>query len=377
MPCSIFVGNLPPSISEYDLEDIITTSFNLKGWKLIEDVRVKRTAQGKAFAFVTLSSEQTAHDVLTIYNRKISQAICQRYACYGIRLELARRQKTDRYSRQKLLSSSERRMYAAAEAYAFGKARAGSRASSRSPAYPLSASTVFARQPSPRHLGPRSPNLPARRDFLAHPFSYITAEALEESDERIGELYPLHGKYGITRTLPGRPEHDPGDFPHNILFRVWSFFDGRSEGRYYLLCLLDNGLFAYYRADACYTGFSCAPGCSMRLYLSPEPDTLILQAMTDAEYHLYATTTAPVPVWTPCDAETIARRVAWAMLGHRRLGARYPLWTVYNLWAAALGDCPDALGKVGEMVWAERSDSADSDYDDYDASGDINSDFSL
>ena len=116
---------------------------------------------------------------------------------------------------------------------------------------------------------------------------------------------------------------------------------------------------------------------SMRLYLSPEPDTLILQAMTDAEYHLYATTTAPVPVWTPCDAETIARRVAWAMLGHRRLGARYPLWTVYNFWAAALGDCPDALGKVGEMVWAERSDSADSDYDDYDASGDINSDFSL
>ena len=95
MPCSIFVGNLPPSISEYDLEDIITTSFNLKGWKLIEDVRVKRTAQGKAFAFVTLSSEQTAHDALTIYNRKISQAICQRYACYGIRLELARRQKTD------------------------------------------------------------------------------------------------------------------------------------------------------------------------------------------------------------------------------------------------------------------------------------------
>ena len=210
--------------------------------------------------------------------------------------------------------------------------------------------------PPSRYLAPRSQiNRKTTDSFL--PFRYIRPSSHANSDHRNRILYDIHGKDGILHTLPGQPQYDPGDFPYNIQFPIWLWQEFYEEiynysGNWILFCLLDNGLFAVYSANEYFSGFSCGCG-DMRLYLSPDPGTLITLAMTDAQYELYAIMTRPVPVWTAWDQETIARRVAWAMVGHRRLGGRYAFWAAFNLWAEALSESPDVVGMIGGMVLAE------------------------
>ena len=112
-----------------------------------------------------------------------------------------------------------------------------------------------------------------------------------------------------------------------------------------VFCLLYNDLFAYYEADCDTNGFCCQG--SMSLYISPEPSSLITLAMTESAYSLYESQTAPAPCWSLGDADTAARRLAWAMAGHRRLGGGL-------LGAVCLEK--DMLGMIGAMVFGEEEE---------------------
>jgi hypothetical protein len=86
---------------------------------------------------------------------------------------------------------------------------------------------------------------------------------------------------------------------------------------WHLLCQLENGLYAFYQANTSYTDFAGGWG-GMSLCLAPEPQSLVFFAMCDSTYSRYEQGTRPAWTW---DAATAERRLAWAMLGHARLGA--------------------------------------------------------
>ncbi len=164
--------------------------------------------------------------------------------------------------------------------------------------------------------------------------------------------YPLRGDGGILQALPGRPELDPGDFPRSIRHFLWAEYSADAQhGRsWHLLCQLDNGHFALFTAATPGGGGGGGGGGagfgtgSMALHVAADAETLVFFCMSDYEYGRYTWATAPAPSWAARDAETAARRLAWAMLAHPRLGARAALW------ARALG--PDMLGRVGGLVRA-------------------------
>jgi hypothetical protein len=202
-------------------------------------------------------------------------------------------------------------------------------------------------KPAPRYLAPRVPLAPLDQDYFRHSWlRYISDELvpLNDSDQSAMTNYPLRE---MVSALPGRPEYDPGDFPHNIRHWLWSI---RSEGSCYagkwtLLCQLDSGLYALLQADECGSwGFWCTGASGMVLTLAPDPADLVFFGMTDYQYLLYERTTAPAPRWAACTAATTARRVALAMLGHRRLGAGAGPWARELL--------ADMLAAVGRRVWA-------------------------
>ncbi len=209
-------------------------------------------------------------------------------------------------------------------------------------------------QPTPRYLGPRASITVCDQSLFEHPFEVITTSSEDEEQARIHRRrsqanYPLQGNDGILRALPGRPILDPADFPHGIRHWIWANSnsnDTNNDRFWSLLCQLENGLYAFYYADASYTGFDCHVTGGMSLYLAPEPESLIFFAMTDHHYSDYEKGTQPAPAWTACDAESAERRLAWAMLGHARLGA------AVLPWAAAVGGDADALGKVGAAIYA-------------------------
>lgn len=68
--------------------------------------------------------------------------------------------------------------------------------------------------------------------------------------------------------------------------------------------------------------------------------------MTDYHYSVYEKGTKPAPSWDSCDAATLERRLAWAMLGHTRLGASALPW------AKLVGEDADTLAAVGATIFA-------------------------
>jgi hypothetical protein len=123
----------------------------------------------------------------------------------------------------------------------------------------------------------------------------------------------------ITKPLFGQPSYDAGSFPSNISHWIWGgeieIIKNDSspvEASWYLFCLLDNGLFAFYCAHFQYRA-------KMSLYLSDDPSILINYAMTDAVYRLYESETTPAPCWDPWD-DVAARRLVWMMVGREILG---------------------------------------------------------
>jgi hypothetical protein len=144
---------------------------------------------------------------------------------------------------------------------------------------------------------------------------------------------------------------DPGDFPLEIRHWIWAAVaedDYRDDPEWHLLCQLENGLYAFYEADTTMTDFAGGWG-RMSLCLAPEPESLVFFAMGDNIYERYIQGTRPAPSWSAWDAATAERRLAWAMLGHARLGA------AALPWAAAVGGDSDALGAVGrEVIVAEQ-----------------------
>jgi hypothetical protein len=156
------------------------------------------------------------------------------------------------------------------------------------------------------------------------------------------------------RESSGQPPLDPGDFPHNIRHVIW--YDVKQYDTYHLprcchhllLCQLDNGLFAFHvkllHPDSLYDSEEFTS--RHQLWLALEPEQLILRSMYYQEYLWYVRDTAPAPFWTACDAVTTERRVAWAMLGHARLGADS------KSWESAL--CAEVLAAVGVKIWADQ-----------------------
>jgi hypothetical protein len=139
---------------------------------------------------------------------------------------------------------------------------------------------------------------------------------------------------------------DPGKFPRDIRHWIWANYQYYVDQEYRLLCQMENGLYGFFHANACYTGFDNDYSSHMSLYLAPEPESLIFFAMDDYTYRLYEKDTTPAPAWSSWDAATAERRLAWAMLGHVRLGA------AARPWAAAVGGDADALGAVGRGILA-------------------------
>ncbi len=205
----------------------------------------------------------------------------------------------------------------------------------------------FAR-PAPRYLAPRAPLAPLDQDYFRDSWlKLISDEPVLINDESTSTVhYPLRE---MVFALPGRPEHDPGDFPRNIRHWLWCIRIHHEErfgaGEWALLCQLDGGLYALLLANECASdGFRCNGASGMSLTLAPDPADLVFFAMTDHQYLLYERTTAPAPCWAACDAATAARRLALAMLGHRRLGAGAGPWARELL--------ADGLAAVGQWVWA-------------------------
>ena len=169
-------------------------------------------------------------------------------------------------------------------------------------------------------------------------------EAFEEISVDPWSRYSLEQ---ITKQLPGYPSYEAGPFPDNIRQWIWASCElgGHREWIWRVFCLLYNDLFAYYEADCDTNGFWCQG--SMSLYISPEPSSLITLAMTESAYSLYESQTAPAPCWSLWDADTAARRLAWAMAGHRRLGGGL---------LGAVGLEKDMLGMIGAMVFGEEEE---------------------
>lgn len=139
-------------------------------------------------------------------------------------------------------------------------------------------------QPTPRFVGPRALISICNQHLFDYPFGEIISDGQSLGgmpggmpDSEFGHLFPLRGDYGILCTLPGQPLLDPGDFPRGISHWIWGDsthdIDERADDRFwYLLCQLENGLFAFYHADESYTGFFKARvirPCTLRMSQRP------------------------------------------------------------------------------------------------------------
>ena len=119
---------------------------------------------------------------------------------------------------------------------------------------------------------------------MEYPFSFI---------QEYGPDSMAYFKPEVTN-LPGQKQYnnsDLGNFPENIKEYLWVFEGCRDAESWRCLCVLTNGLYVYYYANCCYTGFD-ADG-NMTVYVSEDPLILINYAMTNECYRLYETETFP------------------------------------------------------------------------------------
>ena len=99
----------------------------------------------------------------------------------------------------------------------------------------------------------------------------------------------------LIKDIPGHITADAGDFPNSII-RVFWFREGEDDGEeWILLCLLDNGNYAYYNAWCDRSGFDCRGW--MNLYVNNDYSVLINYAMGDSEYDEYMSQTEETKGW--------------------------------------------------------------------------------
>ena len=83
-----------------------------------------------------------------------------------------------------------------------------------------------------------------------------------------------------------------GDFPRNIVQWLWSRPGQNDEDPWLLLCRLDTGAYAFYKAGCDYTGFDCQG--VMTLEVSSELAYIVQNAMSNSDYDLYESETRVV-----------------------------------------------------------------------------------
>jgi hypothetical protein len=109
---------------------------------------------------------------------------------------------------------------------------------------------------------------------LEYPFSFIKDEE---------DYYDVND---FIIPMPGEPDEEAGDFPNNITKYLWVYEGENDERPWLALVKLDNGNYAYYRAECDYTGFLCQS--YMELYISKNLETLVKMAMTNEDYRYYS-----------------------------------------------------------------------------------------
>jgi hypothetical protein len=126
-----------------------------------------------------------------------------------------------------------------------------------------------------------------------YPFRCLCPNGILKTDRTMDESRYYHQTHmieEIIKQVPTLQNYDAGDFPNNIKKWIWS-----SAEPWHLLCILNNGLYAYFNAsrddDA---SFDNPQRSQMSLYLSPDLYNLIQYAFTDRTYNLYISQTAPL-----------------------------------------------------------------------------------
>jgi hypothetical protein len=76
-----------------------------------------------------------------------------------------------------------------------------------------------------------------------------------------------------------------GEFPSNIVEWIWSSPGQNDENPWLLLCKLNTGAYAFYRAWCDYTGFDCQGG--MKLIVSSNLADVIEYGMHNYDYVHY------------------------------------------------------------------------------------------
>ena len=145
-----------------------------------------------------------------------------------------------------------------------------------------------------RDLRPRICMLPADGDEFEYAFREIVMDghSSTESEKELSDLNSVVSCVGndkenpdlrdceycrgyycvhcISRQMPGQPMLDPGDFPFNIRHWIWAESGSNDYEPWRLLCELDDGHFAFYKASCCYTGCACASIQDRAFRLEPE-----------------------------------------------------------------------------------------------------------
>ena len=83
-----------------------------------------------------------------------------------------------------------------------------------------------------------------------------------------------------------------GDFPKNISQWLWSSPGQNDENPWLLLCRLNTGAYAFYRAGCDYTGFDCQGG--MELTVSKDLADVVENGMQNYDYEQYEAETVVV-----------------------------------------------------------------------------------
>lgn len=83
-----------------------------------------------------------------------------------------------------------------------------------------------------------------------------------------------------------------GDFPKNISQWLWSSPGQNDENPWLLLCRLNTGAYAFYRAGCDYTGFDCQGG--MELFVSKDLADVVEHGMQNYDYEQYVAETVTV-----------------------------------------------------------------------------------
>jgi hypothetical protein len=83
-----------------------------------------------------------------------------------------------------------------------------------------------------------------------------------------------------------------GDFPYNISEWLWSSPGQNDENPWLLLCRLNTGAYAFYRAGCDYTGFDCQGW--MGLTVSKELADVVEHGMQNYDYEQYEAETEVV-----------------------------------------------------------------------------------